>query len=110
MLFRSYHKAKEILEIYDIKAFFVSGDERALGVYRAIYEKGLSIPKDIAVLGIDNIALGEYYYPPISTIEQDFEILAKGCIDYVINRIGREEETEHKAFRFPCKLIERGST
>lgn len=107
---KAYHKAKEILEIYDIKAFFVSGDERALGVYRAIYEKGLSIPKDIAVLGIDNIALGEYYYPPISTIEQDFEILAKGCIDYVINRIGREEETEHKAFRFPCKLIERGST
>lgn len=107
---KAYHKAKEILEIYDIKAFFVSGDERALGVYRAIYEKGLSIPKDMAVLGIDNIALGEYYYPPISTIEQDFEMLAKGCIDYVISKIGQEGETSHKAFRFPCKVMERGST
>ncbi|EOS26812.1 hypothetical protein C806_00403 [Lachnospiraceae bacterium 3-1] len=107
---KAYNKAKEVLNLYDIKAFFVSGDERALGVYRAIYEKNLSIPQDIAVLGIDNITLGEYYYPPISTVEQDFERLAQCCIDYVISRIGQEEEPENKAFRFSCKVIERGST
>ena len=62
---KAYHKSKEVLEEYDIQAFFVSGDERALGVYRGIYEKGMRIPEDVAVLGIDNITLGEFYYPPI---------------------------------------------
>lgn len=107
---KAYNKAKEVLEFFDIKAFFVSGDERALGVYRAIYEKGLSIPQDIAVLGIDNIAIGEYYYPPISTVEQDFKSLAKCCIDYVIDRIESDKENDKKEFKFPCKMIEREST
>ena len=106
---KAYNKAKEVLDTHEVNAFFVSGDERALGVYRAIYEKGLAIPKDIAVLGIDNITLGEYYYPPISTVEQDFEKLAKCCIDYVIDRISNGED-ENKSFKFPCKVIEREST
>lgn len=107
---KAYEEAKRVLEQHrDVKAFFVSGDERALGAYRAIYEKGLSIPEDIAVLGIDNITLGEYFYPPISTIEQDFELLAKQCIDYVISKI-EDPETERRSLRFPGKVIERRST
>ena len=106
---KAYRKAVEVIEKSDIEAFFVSGDERALGVYRGIYEKGLSIPKDIAVLGIDNITLGEYYYPPISTINQDFEIMAKCCIDYVIQRIEKTDGMQAKEYKFPCKIVERGS-
>lgn len=106
---KAYNRAKEVLDTHKINAFFVSGDERALGVYRAIYEKGMSIPKDISVLGIDNITLGEYYYPPISTVEQDFEELAKCCIDYVIDRI-EKGGCENKSFKFPGKVIEREST
>ena len=107
---KAYKKATEVLDQQKIEAFFVSGDERALGVYRAIYEKGLSIPEDIAVLGIDNITLGEYYYPPISTIEQDFEILAKTCIDYLISKIENPDSVEKRVFKFPCKVRERKST
>ncbi len=107
---KAYQKAKEVLDSQTIEAFFVSGDERALGVYRAIYEKGLSIPGDVAVLGIDNVTLGGYYYPPISTVEQDFKVLAKTCIDYVIDKIENPEKAEKKMFKFPCKVIERQST
>lgn len=106
---KAYKKAKEVLKNFDADAFFVSGDERALGVYRAIYEAGLKIPEDVAVLGIDNISLGKFYYPPISTIEQDFEALAKCCIDYLIGRINGEE-LDKKSFKFPCKVLERQST
>lgn len=107
---KAYTKAREVIASYGPEAFFVSGDERALGVYRAIYESGLTIPGDVAVLGIDNITLGEYYYPPISTIEQDFEVLAKTCIDYLIKRIDEPEKTEKKGYKFPCKVRERQST
>ncbi len=107
---KAYRKAKEVLDSHDAEAFFVSGDERALGVYRAIYEKGLTIPEDIAVLGIDNITLGNYYYPPISTIEQDFEMLAKTCIDYLMNKIENPDNTDKQVFKFSCRVKERQST
>lgn len=106
---KAYKKSIEAIDKFDIQAFFVSGDERALGVYRGIYEKGLSIPRDIAVLGIDNISLGQYYYPPITTVNQEFEVMAKSCIDYVIKRIEESDKTEVKEFRFPCRIIERES-
>ena len=107
---KAYRKAKEVLATQEIEAFFVSGDERALGVYRAIYEMGLAIPEDIAVLGIDNITLGNYYYPPISTVDQDFEILAKYCIDYVIDKIENPGLNNREVFKVPCKIRERKST
>lgn len=107
---KAYKKAVEVLDRGETQAFFVSGDERALGVYRGIYEKGLAIPKDIAVLGIDNITLGEYYYPPISTVDQDFEVMARYCIDYVIQRIEKPDSIATKEFKFPCKVVERAST
>lgn len=108
---KAYWKSKEVLEQYDIQAFFVSGDERALGVYRGIYEKGYRIPEDIAVLGIDNITLGEFYYPPISTVAQDFKDLAKCCMDFVVGEIreGRQQDGR-RIFKFPSKIIERKST
>ncbi|MCI8293811.1 MAG: LacI family transcriptional regulator [Hespellia sp.] len=108
---KAYRKSVEVLEKYDIQAFFVSGDERALGVYRGIYESGLQIPEDIAVLGIDNIMLGSYYYPPISTVEQDFEQLAKSCLDFVVDEIenGRAPGGR-KHLMLSSKIIERQST
>lgn len=108
---KAYHKSKEVLAEYDIEAFFVSGDERALGVYRGIYEQGMEIPSDIAVLGIDNITLGEFYFPPISTVAQDFDVLAKCCMDYVVGEIENGKDYwGKKRFKFPSKIIERKST
>lgn len=108
---KAYRKSVEVLAKYDIRAFFVSGDERAVGVYRGIYEKGYQIPQDIAVLGIDNIPLGEFLYPPISTVEQDFQALAKCCMDFVVNEIEEGiQDGNPKIFKFPCRILERQST
>lgn len=108
---KAYRKSIEVLKSHEIDAFFVSGDERAIGVYRGIYENGYQIPKDIAVLGIDNITIGEFLYPPISTVAQDFQLLAKTCMDFVVDEIehGKREDRE-RVFKFPSRIIEREST
>ncbi len=49
-------------------AVFVASDVVALGAMLAIKEAGLRIPKDIAVVGFDDIPLAEYYDPPLTTI------------------------------------------
>jgi DNA-binding LacI/PurR family transcriptional regulator len=106
---KAYRKAIAVLQKEEVDAFFISGDERAVGVYRGIYESGFRIPQDIAVLGIDNINLGAYLYPPISTVEQDFKSMAKTCIDFVVGRI---EGTSDGicTVKFPSAIIEREST
>lgn len=108
---KAYRTSLEVLERCDIQAFFVSGDERALGVYRGIYEKGYTIPKDYAVLGIDNISSGEFYYPPISTVGQDFKAMAECCLDYLVDQIEKGvDAVEMKKTSFLSQIIERQST
>lgn len=106
----AYRVAKDILESNKVDAFFISGDERAPGIYRAIYEKGLRIPDDVAVLGIDNIPLGNYMQPRLSTIDQDFDIMAKGCIDFLMRQINGEDLGIKKKVTFLPSIVERDST
>jgi len=51
-----------------ITAVFVASDVVAIGAMLAIKQAKLSIPKDIAVVGFDDIPLAEYYDPPLTTI------------------------------------------
>ena len=51
-----------------LTAVFVASDVVAMGAILAIKEAGLHIPKDIAVVGFDDIPLAEFYDPPLTTI------------------------------------------
>jgi LacI family transcriptional regulator len=51
-----------------ITAVFVASDVVAMGAMLAIKKAGLSIPKNIAVVGFDDIPLAEYYDPPLTTV------------------------------------------
>lgn len=109
----AYETAKKILLQTDsqVDAFFVSGDERAVGVYKAIYEKDLKIPDDVAVLGIDNIKMGDYLYPSLSTIQQDFQILARKCLDLVSDEIKNDEGyRKNTSIKVSPSIIEKNST
>ncbi|WP_168122481.1 LacI family DNA-binding transcriptional regulator [Paenibacillus sp. HB172176] len=49
-------------------AIFAASDTMAIAAMRAITERGLRIPEDIAIVGIDNIELSEFTSPPLTTI------------------------------------------
>lgn len=89
-------------------AIFISGDERAMGVYRAIYEMGLSIPDDIAVLGIDNIQMGEFYHPPITTIDLSIPLIAKHAFEILHDQLEKNERTSRRMIIAPS-IMERES-
>lgn len=109
----AYEEARKILLSDDspVDAFFVSGDERAIGVFKAIYEQNLNIPEDVAVLGIDNINIGNYLHPALSTIEQDFKTLAMKCLDLVSEEIKNDTNFfKHQIIRTEPVILERSST
>lgn len=49
-------------------ALFCGNDLIAFGAYQAIGELGLSVPGDVSVVGYDNLALGGYFRPPLTTV------------------------------------------
>ncbi|EOD00490.1 LacI family DNA-binding transcriptional regulator [Caldisalinibacter kiritimatiensis] len=105
----AYKNAIKVLETNKPDAFFISGDERALGVYRAIKEKGLTIPKDVAVLGIDNIPLCDYIYPSLSSIDQPKKKFGQHCIDILVKLINSNDKITKRVFIKP-RLTVREST
>ncbi len=75
-------------------------------MYRAVQEKGLRIPEDVAVLGIDNIQHGQYLYPSLSSINQPIDIFASQVITMLIKIIEGVEDVEGSVL-IPYNLVER---
>ena len=59
---------------------FISGDERAFGVYRALTEKGIRIGEDVSIIGFDNIPSSRFLVPSLSTFAPDYQGLAESLI------------------------------
>lgn len=90
-------------------AIFCFNDSVAMGAYRAIYEKGLSIPGNIGVLGCDGIEETAYMTPPLTTLEQPVNEMCTLAWDFLLHRIN-EPETPPQQVKLHPKLVVRAST
>lgn len=68
-------------------AVFCFTDLLALGAVRAVYEAGLRVPEDVAVVGFDNIAQTQISVPTISTIAPDKAAIASAAVDLIVRRL-----------------------
>lgn len=59
------------------RAVYAISDMMAFGAIRAIRDRGLSVPEDIAVVGFDDIVAARFSYPALSTIRQDKQKIGK---------------------------------
>jgi DNA-binding LacI/PurR family transcriptional regulator len=98
----SYSATLKILkEKKDVTAFFCHSDIMAIGCIRAIRELGLDVPKDISIIGFDNIPLAQYFNPPLATVDQNFYEMgfqgAKQLVKMIKDKGGKEKiYLEHK--------------
>ncbi|MCJ7514269.1 MAG: substrate-binding domain-containing protein [Anaerolineales bacterium] len=72
----------------EMDAVFVANDQMALSVMQAACKKGIDIPRELGVVGFDNIVESAYYWPPLTTIEQDQHALGQVAVEEVIRLIG----------------------
>lgn len=56
-----------------VTGIFTTSDFCASRIYAAAYQAGLSIPKDLSVIGFDDIRMSQYLIPPLTTIRQDIK-------------------------------------
>jgi DNA-binding LacI/PurR family transcriptional regulator len=55
-----------------VTAVFVANDQMALGLLRAAHEAGRDVPRELSVVGFDDIPEAAYFTPPLTTVRQDF--------------------------------------
>jgi DNA-binding LacI/PurR family transcriptional regulator len=73
---------------------FASNDQTALGLYHAAHEAGRSIPGDLSVVGFDDIPEAAHFWPPLTTVRQDFTELGRRSVARLIAEIrGTAEPT-----------------
>lgn len=101
-----YTLGRTLLDESQPTAVFVANDQMALGLYRAVIEKGLRIPDDISVIGFDNIDESSAFPPPLTTVAQDWERIGKEALSSVLKLLDGESPGRTV---LPTALIERES-
>lgn len=90
------------------QAVFIGNDAMAFGAYQALYQAGLRVPHDMAVIGYDDIELASYMTPPLTTIHQPKDELGELAIDVLIHRMAQPTLQQQRLQLTPV-LMERGS-
>jgi len=90
------------------QAVFIGNDAMAVGAYQALYQAGLRIPEDVAVVGYDDIELARYMTPPLTTVHQPKDELGELAIDVLIHRMAQPGQAQQRVQLTP-ELVIRGS-
>jgi LacI family transcriptional regulator len=90
-------------------AIFAMNDLMALGALRAAAEAGYSVPKDLAVVGYDDLELAHFTNPPLTTIAQPKKQIGARAIDLLVERIAHKDRPPSRLV-LPPELIVRRST
>jgi DNA-binding LacI/PurR family transcriptional regulator len=93
----------------DVTAIFAANDQMALGVMRALHELGRDIPGDISIVGFDDMAEARSFWPPLTTIRQDFAAVGRLSIRKLLQKVSGAV-TENDKTSVPTELIVRDST
>jgi LacI family transcriptional regulator len=65
-------------------ALFASSDQQAIGALRAAADLGLSVPRDLSVVGFDDIPLSDLVSPRLTTVRQAVTDLSRVAVDTLI--------------------------
>lgn len=104
----------QLLESFpDLDAVFVANDQMSLGVLGEAHRQNIKIPEQLAVIGFDNLPESAYFYPSLTTISQDLQMLGERSVQYVVEMIqarqGNQSVIAQSRFIQPT-LIVREST
>lgn len=76
----------------DVSAVFAGNDSMALGLLRALHERGRRVPDDISVAGFDDVPEAAYYWPSLTTVRQDFSELGRRALVLALEAVRGDRE------------------
>ncbi|GAB6897791.1 LacI family DNA-binding transcriptional regulator [Kineosporia succinea] len=92
-----------------VTAVFTANDQMALGVLRGLHERGRLVPGEISVVGFDDMAESKDFWPPLTTVRQNFEGVGRRSVEMLIHGI-RSGTSSPANVLVPTHLVLREST
>jgi len=91
-------------------AVFCANDLLALGVMRALLKRGISIPRDIALVGYDDVEFASVLSTPLTSIRQPKYELGRTAAELLLDEADNPGSHQHQHIVFQPELIVRESS
>jgi DNA-binding LacI/PurR family transcriptional regulator len=104
-----YELGQRLATVSDVTAVFAANDQMALGMLRALHEVGRQVPRDISIVGFDDIPEAQFFIPPLTTVRQDFNEMGRQSLMLLLSEIGAPERSSSRVI-VEAELMIRAST
>jgi LacI family transcriptional regulator len=106
-----YRAMKRLLTVRPkIDAVFAANDPSAIGAMKAVWEAGLRVPDDVAVVGVGDIALGDLLRVPLTTVGWSRQDQGRHAAELLLNGLDDDNAAEPQRIIIPPQLIVRESS
>ena len=93
-----------------LDAVFAMTDTIAIGVIQALKAAGIHIPKDVSVVGFDNIIFSEFIDPPLTTVNQPKYEMGKIAVEMLFNIMSGNKNEFERSVTLATNMVIRKST
>lgn len=94
----------------DATAVFAANDDMAIGLIRALTEAGRKVPADVSVVGFDDVPVAAYITPPLTTVRQPFDSVAREGLALLVHAIEKPGQALPVTDGQQVDLVVRAST
>ncbi|MGJ9411193.1 LacI family DNA-binding transcriptional regulator [Aeromicrobium sp. CF4.19] len=106
-----YEAMRELLARHpDLTGVFAANDLMAIGAVRALDDAGVRVPRDVSVVGYDDIHLARYVRPALTTVRQPVAELGRRAVARLLDDVGGDGSGDAPDTVLPVELVVRGST
>jgi LacI family transcriptional regulator len=108
-----YRAMKELLALEPrgvIDAVFAANDPAAIGAMKAVWDAGLRVPGDIAVVGAGDVAYGDLLRVPLTTVSWSKEEQGRRAAELLLDQMGPHPDGPFHRVVIPPRLVVRGSS
>lgn len=83
--------AQELARRRDFTAVFAANDLMAIGLMHGFRDAGIDVPREVSVVGFDDIPVAAHVWPPLTTVHQDFPTLGRRAVEILLAEIRGEQ-------------------
>ena len=103
-----YRAGQMLARMPEVTAIFTANDHLALGILRALHERGRRVPDDVSVVGFDDVPEAAFFIPPLTTVRQAFGDVARAALTLLLGQM-RDEPDSPDHIVVPPQLVVRQS-